>query len=385
MTTSTRPVIETFIREPGTGWSTPLPAALDSERTLVLAFGAPRLDEAPEPIRELRRAFPSSHLIGCSTAGEIAGTRLRDGALSVGVVRFQQTDLVTMHAPVRGREDSEHAGAFIAEQLNRPGLRGVLVFADGLSVNGAALVRGIASGVPEGVVITGGMAGDGPDFGSTWVIRDGEPARGFVTAVGLYGERVRIGHGSKGGWDVFGPERLVTRSDGSVLYELDGKPALPLYKHYLGDVAKDLPASALRFPLALRRDRDDENSFVRAVMSVDERTQSMTFAGDIPEGYLAQMMRANFERLIDGAAASALMTRENTGSDEPCLSIVVSCVARRMVLRDRTEEELERAAEVLPEGSAQIGFYSYGEISPFASGGCDLHNQTMTLTTITEA
>jgi hypothetical protein len=244
-------------------------------------------------------------------------------------------------------------------------------------------VRGITNPLENGVVVTGGLAGDGSRFERTWVIRNGEPESGFVTAVGFYGNRVRVGHGSKGGWDVFGPERVVTKSEGSVLYELDGKPALPLYKHYLGDVAKDLPASALLFPLELRRDRDDNARFVRTILSVDETTQSMTFAGDIPCGYLAQLMRANFDRLIEGAAESALMTRQN-GAASACLSIVVSCVGRRLVLGERTEEELERAAELLPEGSVQVGFYSYGEISPFASGGCDLHNQTLTLTTITE-
>lgn len=384
MKTTVSPHIETFQHTPDGGWSSPFPTVMDSERTLVVAFGAPRLDDNPGPIQELARAFPTSHLIGCSTAGEIAGSGLRDDTVSVGVIRFTHTDLATVYAPVRVREDSERAGVFIAEQLVRPGLRAVLVLSDGLNVNGSALVRGLTSLLPDGVVVTGGLAGDGSRFERTWVLRNGEPEPGFVTAVGFYGDRVRIGHGSKGGWDVFGPERVVTRSEGSVLYELDGKPALPLYKHYLGEVAKELPASALLFPLALRRDREDKNSFVRTILAVDEGAQSMTFAGDIPQGHLAQLMRANFDRLIDGAAESALMTRGSDASDKACLSIIVSCVGRRLVLGERTEEELERAAEILPPGSAQVGFYSYGEISPFTSGGCDLHNQTMTLTTITE-
>lgn len=383
MKTATQPMIESRSYVRGRGWSEPLPANLDSEHTLVVAFGSREFEREPAPIHELREAFPSSHLIGCSTAGEVSGTTIRDESVAVGIVHLPRTTMRTISAPVRGREDSERAGTFIAEQLAGPGLRGVLVLSDGLCVNGSALVRGITNPLENGVVVTGGLAGDGSRFERTWVIRNGEPESGFVTAVGFYGNRVRVGHGSKGGWDVFGPERVVTKSEGSVLYELDGKPALPLYKHYLGDVAKDLPASALLFPLELRRDRDDNARFVRTILSVDETTQSMTFAGDIPCGYLAQLMRANFDRLIEGAAESALMTRQN-GAASACLSIVVSCVGRRLVLGERTEEELERAAELLPEGSVQVGFYSYGEISPFASGGCDLHNQTLTLTTITE-
>jgi hypothetical protein len=60
-------------------------------------------------------------------------------------------------------------------------------------------------------------------------------------------------------------------------------------------------------------------------------------------------------------------------------------VGRRLVLGSRTEEEIEATLEVLPKGTQQIGFYSYGEISPYTAGTCDLHNQTMTLTTLSEA
>jgi hypothetical protein len=194
---------------------------------------------------------------------------------------------------------------------------------------------------------------------------------------------VRIGHGSKGGWDIFGLERRVSRSEGNILYELDGKPALQLYKEYLGDLASGLPATALRFPLALRAHAADEKRIVRTILSVDEWNQSMTFAGDIPAGSLAQLMRANFDRLIEGASQAALMTRRHSVTSPP-LSIAISCVGRRLVLGEQAEEELEAALEMLPEGTQQVGFYSYGEISPYASGHCDLHNQTMTLTTIAE-
>jgi hypothetical protein len=194
---------------------------------------------------------------------------------------------------------------------------------------------------------------------------------------------LRVGHGSRGGWDIFGPERRVTRSDRNVLHELDGRPALQLYKEYLGDRAAGLPATALLFPLALRESRSSEKSLVRTVLSVDEATQSMTFAGDVPEGYLAQLMKANFDRLIQGAADAALQASP-ASNGAPTLSIAISCVGRRLVLGERIEEEVEAAIELFPPNTRQVGFYSYGEISPFATGRCELHNQTMTLTTVAE-
>ena len=208
------------------------------------------------------------------------------------------------------------------------------------------------------------------------------PHTNLVCAAGLYGERLSIGHGSRGGWDNFGPERLVTRAHANVLYELDGRPALELYKEYLGDLASGLPATGLLFPLALRTHADDDKSLVRTILAVDEATQSMTFAGDVPTGSLVRLMRANFDRLIDGAsAAAALAARPDEGET---LAIAISCVGRRLVLGERAEEEIEATLEALPAGTRQVGFYSYGEISPYGQGSCDLHNQTMTLTTIRE-
>ncbi|HET7142532.1 MAG TPA: FIST C-terminal domain-containing protein, partial [Anaerolineales bacterium] len=217
----------------------------------------------------------------------------------------------------------------------------------------------------------------------TWIIKDGKPQAGYVTAVGLYGDNIRIGHGSKGGWDTFDLEYRITKSKDNILYEIDKKPALQLYKEYLKEQAAELPASALLFPLALRAKSGDAKQIVRTVLGVDEAEQSMTFAGDMPEGYLAQFMRANFDRLIQGAAGAALLTKAST-NQTASLVVAISCVGRRLVLKERTKEELEMVLNILPNFAKQIGFYSYGEISPFSNGVCELHNQTMTLTVISE-
>jgi len=367
------------------GWSATLDPELDSERTLVLVFGASRFAQDPSPLRELIAAYPRSHVLGCSTSGEIFGTKLADDTLSVAVLRFEGTDIASASARVDSAEGSLAAGAELARTLTREDLRAILVLSDGLNVNGSELVRGFNSELPDSVVVSGGLAGDGDRFQSTWVLDDSGPRAGLVAAVGLYGERVRVGHGSKGGWDIFGPERLVTRSRDNVLFELDGQPALELYKRYLGERAAGLPATALLFPLALRGEERDTKVLVRTVLGIDEASQSMTFAGNVPQGHRAQLMRANFERLIDGASQAAASTRRTAGAQAAgTLSIAISCVGRRLILGERTEEEIEAALEELPRGTQQIGFYSYGEISPYASGHCDLHNQTMTLTTLSE-
>lgn len=374
---------QTLGYDPQEGWSAPFPA-LDGSRTLVLAFGASELADDPAPLAELAAAFPTSHVLACSTSGEIHGSAVSDGGLAVAVVRFDSSDVATAFTEVHDAADSREAGRDLARQLLRDDLRGVFVLSDGLRVNGSELAAGLTEVLPEGVAVTGGLAGDGDRFARTWSSCGGRPAEGLVTAVGLYGAKLHIGHGSQGGWDRFGPERTITRAEGNVLFELDGQPALELYKRYLGERAEGLPATGLLFPLAIRGREGEGHSVVRTILAVDEASGSMTFAGDMPEGARAQLMRANFDRLVDGACGAAENARAACQGGGDVLSIAISCVGRRLVLGERAEDEVEATLDVLPPGTHQVGFYSYGEISPVAGGTCELHNQTMTLTTLRE-
>lgn len=364
------------------GWSTAL-RELDSESTLVIVFGDRRPAELPHPALALAEHVPKAIIIGCSTAGRVVGSTLDDGALTATVVRFDRSRLFRVSAQVSSAADSFEAGRVLGGGLPGPGLRCVFILSDGLHVNGSELVAGVLSAVAPGVLVTGGLAADGDRFEQTWVLDEGRVLDGRVTAVGFYGENLRIGSGSRGGWGIFGPERVVTRAEGNVLYELDGRPALELYTRYLGDLSAGLPASALLFPLAVRPDGRGEQR-VRTVLAVDEGEQSMTFAGDIPLGWRAQLMRSSADRLIDGAAEAAVRSLLGHDAAGPELAIAISCVGRRLVLGERAEEEFEAILETLPSGAQVVGFYSYGEIAPDTAGVCDLHNQTMTITTVSE-
>jgi len=374
---------QTFRHTASGGWGTAGFPPWDSPSTLVLVFGAAGRIDDPGPLAELLRAYPTSHVIGCSTSGEIHETSVDDDSLSVAVCRFAYTRLRSTGAEV-GPEagDSARAGRDIAASLMDDDLKSVLVISDGIRVNGAELVRGMNEVFPPSVVVTGGLAGDGDRFRRTWVIAQGGPAMNRISAVGFYGDRIHVAHGSKGGWDPFGPERVVTRSQANVVYEIDGRPALALYKEYLGDRAAGLPATALLFPLGLLE--KDAAPLVRTILAIDEDKQSMTFAGDVPQGHRVQLMRGVFGRLVDGAADAGRETASAVREGPPGLAIAISCVGRRLVLGQRAEDEVEVAREALPPGAHLVGFYSYGEISPSGFGPCSLHNQTMTLTHLQE-
>ena len=256
------------------------------DRTLVIMFGPSHLLDKPAPIQSVLATYPGAAAIGCSSSGEIFGTHIQDDTLVVALIQFDHTTVRAVSAQVSDPGKSFDAAQSLAHQLMDPGLRGVLVLSDGLGVNGSELIRGLNTVLPANVVVSGGLAGDGDRFKRTWVVKDGLPAGGYMTAVGLYGTAVRLTHGSKGGWDLFGPERLITRSQGNVLYELNNKPALQLYKDYLG-IATGLPGTALHFPLSIRQSQEETKRLVRTILAIDHTTQSLTFAGDMPEGAYA--------------------------------------------------------------------------------------------------
>ncbi len=365
-----------------TGWAQ-LPTEMDSPSTMVLVFGDRELADDPEPLQELADAFPTSIVTGCSAAGQILGSALVDGAPVAAVARFDHVRVRSTSGDARATRNSHALGCDLGRQLADDDLRLVVLLSDGLAVNGSALVDGIATTAGSSVPITGGLAGDGDRFGTTWVLDQGVCRPDRVVAVGLYGDELEISSGSEGGWGIFGPARTVTRSAGNVLHELDGQPALELYKRYLGELSSQLPASALLFPLAIRPPSGGD-PLVRTVLAVDEEQQSMTFAGDIPEGWHAQLMRSSADRLVDGAGEAGAQCAAGSSGAGAALHLAVSCVGRRLVLGQRTEEELDATIDALPAGSELIGFYSYGEIAPGARGSADLHNQTMTLTSLSE-
>ena len=354
---------------------------------LVLMFAGRQLLEEGERFKEVRALYPDSHILTCSTAGEIIATQVRDNSVALTAVFFEKTTVKFTQASIESNKESLEVGKKLASDLLGQDLVHAMVFSDGQKVNGTQLVQGFNTVLPPDVSVTGGLVGDGADFKKTLVGLDESGREGNVVAIGFYGTALRVGYGSLGGWDPFGLERTITKSEDNVLYELDGKPALELYKEYLGEQAKDLPGSGLLFPLRLRiKNGGKEVEVVRTILGVDEAKQSMTFAGDMPTGAQATLMKANFERLIDGASGAGSMSIEPLGSSRAELAILISCIGRKLVLKERVEEEIEAVQAEIGEGVPMIGFYSYGELCPVASTEkqCELHNQTMTITSFRE-
>jgi hypothetical protein len=367
------------------GWHSSAEGCRDAQ--LVLYFGSSEAVGSEAWFGDLRARYPDAHLVGCTSGGQIQQAGISETGIGAVAVRFAATRLRLATESVGDSSQSHTYGAALGRRLSAEDLVGVFVLSDGLNVNGSELVRGLLSQLGSAVRISGGLAGDGARFAETRVGADSQPQPRTIAAIGFYGPAVRFSCGSGGGWDTFGVPRRVTRSAGNELFELDGKPALDLYERYLGEEAEGLPGTALLYPLKIWDPERPSHDVVRTVLTINREARSMIFAGDIPRGSKAQLMRGEFSRLADGATEAA---SQAAGKQAQCgasggLALLVSCIGRRLLMGQRIDDEIQAVCEVLPADVARLGFYSYGEIAPHAvSGVCELHNQTMTVTIISE-
>lgn len=365
-------------------WSIISDASISAQANLVFVFGSRESLEKADRYEEIRSFYPNATIISGTTAGEIIGDEVYDESCTVTALHFEKTSLAFASINAESCSDSQTLGTTLMQKIPHANLKHVFVLSDGQEINGSELVKGLYKELPEGISITGGLAGDATRFERTLVGLNEAPSSGNIVITGFYGDHLQVGHGSMGGWDSFGAQRRITRAKGNVLYELDDQPALDLYKTYLGDQAEGLPGTALLFPLSIQLEGSKE-PIVRTVLSIDEDKGSMTFAGDVPQGAYARLMKANMDRLVDAASNAASDCFHTLDDNQVDLAILISCVGRKLVLDQRVEEEVENVKEVLGDGAHYTGFYSYGEISPFTQNTrCELHNQTMTITTFTE-
>lgn len=357
---------------------------MELKNPLVLIFADRFLLEDSAVIDDIRSQFPYEHLIFGSSAGEIIGPYVSDESIAVTAIEFEKSSFIVKTANILDyQKDTVALGVSLSKSMPKENLKHVLVISEGSFVNGSSIIEGMELGLDASVDLTGGICGDGPRFEKTLVSYKENPKVGEVVAIGLYGETLEISFASFGGWFPFGPDRIITKSSQNILYELDGQPALDVYIKYLGEKASELPQSALLYPLNVMIP-GKKIPVVRTILGIDYEKKAMILAGDVPENSVVQLMMVNIDSISAGASEAArlaMLERKN----KPEFAFLVSCVGRKMVMDQRVEEEIEEVVELIGKETSIAGFYSYGEIAPFhGENTCELHNQTMTLTLISE-
>ncbi len=350
---------------------------------LVLVFGNRYALDNDTIYEEVRQLFPEGDIIFGSTAGEIIGDKVLEDSITLTAIEFENSSyMIYRENSMDHEKDSLELGKRLIQKVPKEGLKHIFVVSEGSFVNGSALIDGLETEI-DGIAITGGLCGDDSRFEKTLASYNENPKEGEVILIAFYGETLEISFAQYGGWTPFGPERIITKSEQNVLFELDNQPALDLYKKYLGDKVEELPQSALLYPLSVKSENKKE-AIVRTILNIDEDQNTMTLAGDVPEGSKVQLMMANIDHIVDGALQAADIGME-ARKHKPELAILVSCIGRKLVMDQRVEEEIEEVMESIGNQATITGFYSYGELAPFTGYlACELHNQTMTLTLFSE-
>lgn len=351
---------------------------------LVLVFGNRYMLEKDNIYNEVRQLFPDGHLVFGSTSGDITAQYVDDDSITVTAIEFERStfDIKTSNV-VNSDLDSFKTGENLVNQFKKDGLKHIFVVSEGSFVNGSQLTKGMNYATGDELLITGGLCGDAARFEKTVASYNENPKPGEIVAIGFYGETFEASFAIHGGWTPFGPERIVTKSESNELFELDNLPALDLYKKYLGEKSNELPAAALLYPLNVQSENEDQ-SFVRTILNIDESKNTMILAGDIPENSRVQLMMTNVDNIANASELAARQALEKRKT-KPQLALLVSCIGRKLVLDQRVEEEIEEVVSIIGEDTKVCGFYSYGEIAPFnLEINCQLHNQTMTITLISE-
>lgn len=351
---------------------------------LVLVFGDRFLLQKEDITSPLAEYFINAKIVAASSAGEILqNEQFTDGAVAIAI-HFEKTNIHICQRNLSSFTSSSGLGITLANELPKENLKYAMLLADGNKINGTELVSAITGKLGNNVLITGGMAGDNDRFTQTFLGVDGTLEEGNVVLIGFYGDSIEINSSIRGGWEAFGPERIITFSDKNILYEIDQTPSLAFYKKYLGKYAAELPASALLFPLALY-EKDNGEPIVRTILSINEEEQSMTFAGNVPQGSMVRLMKANVNNLVKAADTAAKEVLESSNEAAPDLALVIGCIGRKMIMGHFGEEETEAIASNFNEQTKIIGFLSYGEIAPtHPNTVCRLHNQSIIITTFRE-
>ena len=358
---------------------------------LIVAFGSFEPMHSVE-FQNFAKKFGQIPVIGCSTAGEVSRKGFFENTIVINAIRFDRDGSAVRIAHYTEEEakiGNFESGAKLGRELNDKDLAGVMLLAPGVGANPPGIIHGLKSQLGSDAVVFGGLAGDGGQFKQTCVFYNGEFHDGGCVAVGFYGTDLSLKHSARGGWQAFGKIREITKAKDNFVLEIDGRPALDVYKEALGDHAKDLPKMGLSFPLSIVNNDGDEIGLMRAVLTVNEDEKSLVMAGDmVLEGRetgktLIRFARGTNSQLVTGAREAAAKLKFN--DDEDSFGFLISCVARKLVLGAAIDDEVEAVAEELEHCENFSGFYAYGEIGPFfEKNDCQLHNQTFTIALLSE-
>lgn len=318
----------------------------------------------------LAERWPGLPLVGCTTDGELSSQMgFQEDSISLMLFSSEKIDFQVTVA----RDLSQGMEASIAQALAEVPQDTHLCFAlpESLTVSGASVVRSLQNQLGPGVTLFGGSAADQWSFERTHQFFGQEILEDSAPLLLFCGD-LHVSSGISSGWSPMGEGGTVTRSQGNQVFEINHHSALSFYRTYLGDHI----TITQEYPLGVFEEPGSDQYYMRAPMSYDAQDQSITFAGDVPEGSRVFITEAARGGILSACEESITTAHQNFQGD-PQAALVISCAARKQVLGTRTRQEHEALKRLIRADLPVLGFYSYGEIAPLPGGArAQFHNET---------
>jgi hypothetical protein len=342
----------------------------------VLAFFSADLDPALVQKGLARSLPPEVVLVGCSSYAEIDSAEALTRSVTLLGCRSASCKAQAASLPADGRSPRE-LGRALGAQLAPFSPRLLLLFPDVLTVNATQLLRGVQEVFGSEFPIIGGAPADSGAFQRTHLLCGRTLQTSGVVALALRGP-LHISTAARSGYLPISIARTATRVEaGNVLLELDGRPALDVYREFLGPRAGEMPAVSVEFPLGIVQEgREAAPALTSAIFKVDEARRALILGGDIPAGGQLRILSAARTEVLAGAkAATELACR---GLPNPDVALLFNCMSRKVSLGPRYKDEYAGALSLLPAELPKVGFYTFGELSPM-HGVTEHHESTYTL------
>lgn len=334
-------------------------------------------------LREIKAKSKTSNIVGCTTAGEFTETGLRSNSVTIMAIQSDNMVFEKMEALGLKHNHSGLKSLFkdFKKQTKDMFAKGyiystVMMFLDPFVGNGEGVVEAIKEQADDFCQIVGGAAGDDGKFLGTKVFYGEEALSGAGVFVKIFSKN-KMGIGAKHGMKNCTSPMTVTRSVGSELKEIDGKPAFEAYRVFaktqgISLTYENAPSYMMNQELAIQSELFTK---IRAPLKVNF-DGSLFMAAEVPEGSLVCIVDSDANQLTNAAHEAAREAKENLGNKKAAGVLVFDCICRKSILGKNFGYEIKAIQTAFEQNTPMVGLATYGEIARYSGLFNGWHNST---------
>jgi hypothetical protein len=314
-------------------------------------------------------AHPNLPVVGSTAMAELS-SRISHAESSFAVMMLASDTVTVSVGFATDAVGDERGAARRAVDMARARLvsepRLCIAFSNAVRVNISHVIEGLTSALGNDVPVVGGASAC--EFTGDLEVRElcGTDVLKESVVVMLLGGRLRFAYAMDRGWTPIGTAHVATKTMDNIVVEIDGRPALDIYKQYLG-APGHAGAMFVHHPLAVF-EGSSTDFYLRAGFAEGPVPGSIVTAGNVPQGATLRLTEYQREHVVEAAALAAREARRQWGAGDPAAALVFTCSTRKTVLGTWTAREVDALRAALPESTPFAGFYAFSELAPFSPG-----------------